>query len=90
MDAIGGLQHTIDMALEASGIGVDGDYEIVEYPEPGLFGFSGLASRLLGIESKTSMEEDPAIKHIMWRARNQGKPMLILPMEYMHDFLYAE
>ncbi len=90
VDAIGGLQHTIDMALEAAGIGVDGDYEIVEYPEPGLFGFSGLASRLLGVENKTSMEEDPAIKHIMWRARNQGKPMLILPMEYMHDFLYAE
>lgn len=90
VDAIGGLQQTIDMALEASGIGVDGDYEIVEYPEPGLFGFSGLASRLLGIESKSSIEEDPAVKHIMWRARNQGKPMLILPMEFMHDFLYAE
>ncbi len=90
VDAIGGLQHTIDMALEASGIGVDGDYEIVEYPEPGLFGFSGLASRLLGVESKKSIEDDPAVKHIIWRAKNQGKPMLILPMEYMHDFLYAE
>ncbi len=90
MDAIGSLHHTIGMALEASGIGLDGEYEIVEYPEPGLFGFSGLASRLLGIESKTSIEDDPAVQHLMWRARNQGKPMLILPLDQMHDLLPAK
>lgn len=33
------LQHALNIALEAPGIGVDGEYEIVEYPEPGLFGF---------------------------------------------------
>ena len=90
VDAIGGLQHTLEMALEASGIGVDGNYEVVEYPEPGLFAFGSLLSRLTGAASTKPAKEDPAIEEILFRARNQGKPMLLLPMDQVFFFLQAE
>jgi len=84
-DTIGGLETAINIALAKSNIGIDEEYEIVEYPEPGLFSFGDLSSRLLGTKTP-KVEEDPLIQYLKFRIDHNAKPLLILPSEYMNHY----
>ncbi len=85
VDTLGGLQTAINIALEKSGIGIGEEYQIVEYPKPGLFDFSGLLSGLIGTKTH-EIKEDPLIKHLKFRLKHNTEPMLILPLEYMNFY----
>ena len=85
VDKIGGLQTAINIAVEKSGIGIGEEYQIVEYPKPGLFDFTGLLSGMIGTKAQ-GIKEDPVIEHLKFRMKHNTEPMLILPMEYMNFY----
>ncbi len=85
VDEIGGLQKAIEIALEKSGIGIGEEYQIVEYPKPGLFDFAGLLSGMIGTKTQ-DIKEDPVIEHLKFRMKHNTEPMLILPLEYMNFY----
>ncbi len=85
VDTLGGMQTAINIALEKSGIGIGEEYEIVEYPKPGLFNFAGLLSGMIGTKTQ-KIKEDPVIEHLKFRMQHNTEPMLILPLEYMNFY----
>ncbi len=86
VDTLGGLQTAINIALEKSGIGIGEEYQVVEYPKPGLFDFSGLLSGMIGTKTQ-KVKEDPVIEHLKFRMKHNTEPMLILPLEHMNFYL---
>lgn len=85
VDTLGGLTTAINIALEKSGIGIDGKYNIVEYPEPELFDASSLMLKGINLHTKKT-KEDQLIEHLHFRMKHNGKPLLMLPLEYMHYY----
>jgi protease IV len=85
VDGIGGLTDAIRLAREKAGIGEREEVTIVEYPEAGLIDPGMFAPRLFGVRAA---ETDPFIEHIRFRVRHNGRPLMILPLEYMNEMMY--
>jgi protease IV len=78
IDVLGNLHTAIDIAAGRSGL-KEGEYQIIQLPEPGLLDFNMFIPRLAGI--KLNIEEDPVIQNIKFRLSNPGIPMPILPID---------
>jgi protease IV len=83
VDVVGNLNTAINIALEKSGL-KEGEYEIIELPEPGLIDFNMFVPRLAGIKLNV---EDPFIQHLKFRMDNAGSPLLLLPIEFTSGVL---
>lgn len=78
IDEIGGLDRSITLAKELSGIEKDDRIRIVEYPAPRLFDLGFITPKFFGITTpKPALIDDLA-----FRFRHNGQPMTILPFEY--------
>ncbi|MBE2280818.1 MAG: signal peptide peptidase SppA [Ignavibacteriaceae bacterium] len=79
IDDTGNLIDAIKIASRISGVY---DYEIVEYPEPGLFDFGTLNPFKL---PSFLTEEHPVIKAVKFYSRHNGKPLFMMPAEYSFE-----
>jgi protease-4 len=79
VDEIGGLETAIRIAKERSGISSDQEVTILEMPKKGMFDFSGLMPSIFSVESKVL--SDPTVDVLKFRIQNNGKPLLMLPLE---------
>ncbi len=86
VDTLGSLMTAINIALEKAGIDIEEGYEIVEYPDPELFSFSGLiaffVSRMIEVESP-EVTKDPLVQYLQFLNKHNSEPLLLLPLEYM-------
>ena len=78
VDELGGLTTAINIAKVKAGI-IDENWELVEYPEPGLFDFNIFMPKIFGIDVST---EDSMIQDIKFRMNFNGKPLMMIPAEY--------
>jgi protease-4 len=83
VDVLGGLSTAIDLAVDLSGL-EDEEYELVEYPPLQWFDFGGFVPSLLGIEKEVEIVKDPIIEDLIFRLKNNGYPMAILPITDMN------
>jgi protease-4 len=78
IDILGGLSTAINIAAEKAGLsGLQ--YDIVEYPEPGLINFNKLMPNPFGIESQSNKMLDD----LKFRFKYNGQPMPLIPIENM-------
>jgi protease-4 len=78
VDVLGGLSTAINIAAKKAGLTAM-KYEIVEYPEPGLFNLSNLIPKPFGFE----IQSNTMIEDLKFRLKYNGQPMPILPLEDM-------
>ena len=76
IDVLGGLDKAIELARQKGKI-EDENYELVEYPEPGLINFDRFMPKLIS----TNLEESNFIKNLKLRMEFNGRPLLMLPLE---------
>jgi protease-4 len=81
VDVLGGLEDAIRIARQKARISDDQEVTIVEMPRPGLFDFSGLLPRLLGVEQPAP--EDPLMGQLKFRLEHNGEPLPIMPLDEM-------
>jgi len=79
VDEIGGLERAIEVAKIRAGIPLKQEVTLVEMPSKGIFDFSKLMPKLIGIENTSS--EDPLIETLKFRLKHNGEPLPILPLE---------
>ena len=78
IDILGGLSTAINIAAKKAGLsGLQ--YDIVEYPEPGLINFNKLMPNPFGIESQSNKMLDD----LKFRFKYNGQPMPLIPIENM-------
>jgi protease-4 len=78
IDLLGGLSTAINIAAEKAGLS-DSQYDIVEYPGPGLINFNNLIPNPFGIENQSNkMLED-----LKFRFKYNGQPLPLIPIEDM-------
>ncbi len=87
VDTLGGLKTAINIALAKSGIDIEEDYKILEYPTPGLFSLSSLLPSIIGVESP-GIKENKLLEYMKFRIKNNSRPLLILPTECMNNYFY--
>lgn len=80
VDELGGLDYSIKLAREAAKIGENEKYEIKEMPELGLLDPAMFAPKLMGI---TLPQHDVGTDYLMMMLKSEGKPMAIVPPEYI-------
>lgn len=79
VDLLGGLDLAIAVARERAGICPSEPVTIVEAPAAGLFNFSALLPGFIGLRAQSP---EPVIDELLFRIRNNGLPMPLLPMEW--------
>jgi protease-4 len=82
VDKLGGLDEAIKIALEKTDL-TNSEYEIIEMPEREWFDFNALLPSFLRIENTIS--EDPFIKDLKFRLKNNAVPMPILPTDFIDE-----
>ncbi len=91
VDTLGGLQTAINIAAAKADIDMEEGYQIVEYPEPELFSFSGLItfiiSRIIDIESPETTK-NPLAQYLQFLNMHNAKPLPVLPVEYMYYYFH--
>ncbi len=80
VDNLGGLWKAIETAKKEAGIELDEYCTYEQYPEPELFDFGSLLFGMAGVKVPEIGYE---AESLIWRAENNGKPMPILPLDYM-------
>ncbi len=89
VDTLGNLTTAINIAVEKAGIDIEEGYEIIEYPDPELFSFSGLiaffVSRMIEIESPEATK-DPMLQYLRLLNKHNTQPLLVMPLEYMNYY----
>jgi protease-4 len=78
VDKLGGLTDAINLAAERLKF-KDGEYEIIEYPEPPLIDFGAFAPRLIGVDVKNNTNY--FIEDLKFRLKNNGLPLPLLPID---------
>jgi ClpP class serine protease len=76
VDVLGGLSTAINIAAEKANL-TGKQYNIVEYPEPGLINLSNLVPKPFGIDIRSNK----IIDDLMFRFKYNGQPIPILPVE---------
>lgn len=76
VDKLGGLFDAIQIAKSKAGID-NSDYEIVEFPEPGMFNLSRFMPSLIS----EKIEEDKSIQRLKFRMEHNGEPLLLMPWD---------
>jgi protease-4 len=79
VDVLGGMETAIRIARERAGIAADEEIILREAPAPGLLNLSAFMPGILG--TGTAAEPDPALRHLLFRLKNNGVPMPIMPLE---------
>lgn len=79
VDEIGGLDRAIQIAKQEAGIKSNEFTNLLEYPKPQLFDFSGFLPSLIGMNIKT---DNPELESLMFRIQNNGLPMPIMSLDY--------
>lgn len=79
VDEIGGLETAINLAKERAGL-LGKEIDIVEYPTPKLFNFNIFMPKIFDVEK---VKEDPIINNLLFRIKNNGIPMPILPIDFI-------
>jgi protease IV len=82
VDELGSLADAIRIAKQKAGIDPGREVTVVEFPEPGLFDASMFMPRLFGVRVA---KNDPFVDHLMFRLRHNGKPLPVLPLDYIHE-----
>jgi protease-4 len=78
VDILGGLETAISIAKERAGIPAESEVTILELPKPGLINFNQFLPKIVGFEAR---ERDPLIEHLLFRLRQNGRGMMMLPVE---------
>ncbi len=78
VDVIGGLGDAIRIARMRAGIHQDEKIDIIQLPPPRLFDLSLFLPSLFGV---TLQKTDPLLSYALFRIRNNGLPMPLLPIE---------
>ncbi|MFO7445487.1 MAG: signal peptide peptidase SppA [Ignavibacteriaceae bacterium] len=81
IDVIGGLDKALKIAEEKADL-KNKVYDIAEYPQMPLLDFNSLIPTPFGLEMKT----DASIEHLLFRMKNNGLPMPLLPLEYIDPY----
>ena len=85
VDTLGGLEMAVRLAKEKAGIAPDQKVRLVELPPPALFDPGWLAPRLIGLEAPP---REPWLNYLQFRLEHNGRPLLLLPQEYLDaDYL---
>lgn len=84
VDEMGGLWKAIELAKSEAGLKKEEDITFIQLPEPALFNFGSLLSGMFNIKQ---IELGPEMKSIIFRAKNNGTPMPILPLDYMEYYV---
>lgn len=87
IDELGGLDDAIKIAAKEADLEID-KVELIEYPEPQLFDFSSILPSLLGFNINTN--ENKQFNDLKFRFEHNGRPMPILPMDYIHKDYISE
>jgi protease-4 len=80
VDVIGGLTEAIEIARVKANLKKD-EYEIVEFPEPEVFNLSLLISSPIN----TSLDKNPLFQMLSLQLKNNGKPLMLMPVEFIPD-----
>lgn len=83
VDVLGGLETAIEIARLKVGLNKN-EFEIVEFPKPQLFDLS----YLLPINIKTKQIEHDPLSMLKFRIRNNGKAMLLMPLDTIEEKNY--
>jgi protease IV len=78
VDVLGGLSTAINIAAEKANL-TGKQYNIVEYPEPGLINLNNLVPKPFGIDIRSNK----IIDDLKFRFKYNGQPIPILPVEDM-------
>ncbi|HZW38828.1 MAG TPA: S49 family peptidase [Ignavibacteriaceae bacterium] len=80
VDVLGGLDDAIMIAKQKTGL-IEGEYNLIELPEPSLFNFSALLGGMVGIETDNKYEiKYDMVQDLKFRLENNGKVMPLLPI----------
>lgn len=79
VDLIGGMETAINIAAEKVGL-QKGEYKIIEVPEPALFNLGALMPSFLPFSTE-EVKEDPVIRNLKLRMSQNGKPLLMMPLD---------
>jgi protease-4 len=80
VDVLGGLETAIAIARTKAGIAAGEDVEIVELPRPGFIDWSRFVPRIFGVRVQ---EDDPLVKHLLFRLKHNGEPLPLMPLDDM-------
>lgn len=78
VDKLGGLTDAINLAAGKLKL-KNGEYDLVEYPEPPLLDFGALAPRIIGTD--VYIEKNHFIEELKFRFKNNGLPLPLLPID---------
>lgn len=89
VDILGGLQDAIDIALEKAGIKKNDYYNIIELPKQKLFDFNLSILGMLGLNTEMfKTKEDLFRESLKFRLENNGKALMILPIDYYDAVIF--
>ncbi|NUN10000.1 MAG: signal peptide peptidase SppA [Ignavibacteriaceae bacterium] len=77
VDVLGGLETAINLAADKAGLKKD-EYDIVSYPDAGLFDISQFMPSLISTKQIT---DNPTFQSVKVRLDNNGKPLLMMPID---------
>ncbi|NKB65976.1 MAG: hypothetical protein GKR89_02835 [Candidatus Latescibacteria bacterium] len=82
VDTLGGLETAVHLAKEKAGIAADQRVRLVELPAPALFAPGLLTPRLVGAGQPS---RPPMLDYLQFRLQHNGRPLLLLPQEYLNS-----
>lgn len=89
VDVLGGLQDAIDIALDKAGIKKDDYYNIIELPKQKLFDFNLNVLGMLGLNTEMFKTKEDILKEsLKFRLDNNGKALMILPIDYYDSVIF--
>ncbi|NPV10703.1 MAG: signal peptide peptidase SppA [Ignavibacteria bacterium] len=80
VDVLGGLSDAIEIAREKANLKKD-EFQVVEFPKPQLFDLSFV----LPLSLQSIQKNTPLIDFINFNLKNNGKPMMLMPFEYIPE-----
>lgn len=80
IDQLGGLELAINIAADKAGL-KKGDYNVIEMPDAPLLDFGMFMPSLISAQTIT----DPVLKDARFRARFNGKPLVMMPLDLAPD-----
>lgn len=80
VDVLGGLSDAIEIAREKANLKKE-EFQVVEFPKPQLFDLS----IVLPLSLQSIQRNTPLIDFINFNLKNNGKPMMLMPFEYIPE-----
>ncbi len=82
VDVLGSLTDAIRVAKKRAGLSDDIPVQIVEYPQPPLFDIASFAPTPRLTQTSLGFAD-----YLRFRLQHQGKPLLLLPLEYLDSVM---